>query len=505
MLLILWMSALCLWAKAGTADSLTHYLRVAARHNPQVQADYMAYRAACEKIPQAGAFEDPELEMGFYLRPMETLMGKQVAEFTLMQMFPWFGTRKAARGEAAEMARMEYEKFRAGRDALWFELKQKWYRLATLKEQHDIVQANLQLLDQLEKLALSRFSASALPEGSNSTSPAPASAGKENRVSASPSGSMSGMGGMNGMNGGMNANPPVSGTASMGNMGGMGGAMTQMNSAAGGMSDVLRIRIERASLEDEAADLLSDRHVEEAAFNALLNRDARSPIALPDSLEQLPLPFDGKQATDSIFAHNPMLTMLDAEAASYRAMARMQRRMSYPMIGIGLQYMPLKAMPAASGGMEGGMEGMRTMSGTDMGSMNGQDMFMPMLKISLPLFRGKYNARQREYKSLLLASGLKRDNVRNQLHVEYLQACKQMDDAARKIARCNKQRALTESVWQLIVKEFATGRQPLSEVIATERQLSDYRRQRAEAVADYNTAVATLEKLVSTTLITDPQ
>ena len=90
-------------------DSLSVYLEQAARNNPQVNADFMLYKASLEKIPQAGAFSDPELEIGLFIKPMETLMGKQVADFTLMQMFPWFGTRKAARGEASEMARMAYE------------------------------------------------------------------------------------------------------------------------------------------------------------------------------------------------------------------------------------------------------------------------------------------------------------------------------------------------------------------------------------------------------------
>ena len=80
-----------------SVDSLSHYLEQAARSNPQVNADFMLYKASLEKIPQAGAFADPELEIGFFVKPMETLMGKQIADFTLMQMFPWFGTRKAAR------------------------------------------------------------------------------------------------------------------------------------------------------------------------------------------------------------------------------------------------------------------------------------------------------------------------------------------------------------------------------------------------------------------------
>jgi len=38
------------------SDSLPHYLEVAARNNPGVKADFLAYKASLEKMPQAGAW-----------------------------------------------------------------------------------------------------------------------------------------------------------------------------------------------------------------------------------------------------------------------------------------------------------------------------------------------------------------------------------------------------------------------------------------------------------------
>ena len=148
-----------LFAYSQPADSLGYYLELAARNNPQINADFSLYKASLEKVPQAGAYPDPELEIGFFLKPMEILSGKQIADFTLMQMFPWFGTRKAARNEATEMARMAYEQFRNSRNNLYYEVKSQWYQLCNISEQYKNTQANLRLLDQLEQLALNRFSA----------------------------------------------------------------------------------------------------------------------------------------------------------------------------------------------------------------------------------------------------------------------------------------------------------------------------------------------------------
>lgn len=414
-------------AFAQQPDSLASYLEQAARNNPQINADFMLYKASLEKIPQAGAIPDPELEVGFFFKPMETLMGKQVADFTLMQMFPWFGTRKAARSEASEMARMAYEKFRDSRNTLWYDVKAQWYQLSNLNEQYKTTENTIDLLKQLEQLALTRFSAS------------------KNKLSAPSASTSTGM---------------------------------------GGMSDVLRIQMERAELENKLTNLASLRVVAEARFNSLLNRTSTSPVAVPDSLEQVVFQLNEEPMIDSIFTRNPMLTMIDAEADAYRAKAKMDRRMSYPMIGIGLQYSLINKMDTPIG----------------MPDMNGKDMVMPMVKISLPLFRRKYNAQQRENRNYWLATELKRDNVQNQLHTAYVSASQQLEDAARKITLYTNQYELSLSTWQLIVREFSAGRQSLTDVIQVERQMLDYKLKKSEAIAAYNTNVASIEKLISTSI-----
>ena len=437
-------------------DSLSVYLEQAARNNPQVNADFMLYKASLEKIPQAGAFSDPELEIGLFIKPMETLMGKQVADFTLMQMFPWFGTRKAARGEASEMARMAYEQFRDTRNNLWYEVKAQWYQLCNLNEQYRTMKTNIHLLCQLEQLALNRFSASSAQATSLSVSSSSSSAAAKS-ISSMPLASASGND-MTGMGGG-----------SMGSV------------ATGSMSDVLRIQMERAELEDNLATLQSARLTAEARFNALLNQPSDVPVHVPDSLTQRFYRIDEHILIDSILTHNPMITMLEAEGEAFRAKAKMERRMSYPMIGIGLQYSLVNKVADPMG----------------MPDMNGKDMVMPMLKISLPLFRRKYNAQQRESHNYRVASELKRDNIQNQLQAEYINVRQQLDDAARKVLLYEQQYSLSLSTWQLMVREFSAGRQSLTDVIQVERQMLDYKLKKSEAIAAYNTMVAAMEKLIA--------
>ena len=463
------------------ADSLAWYLETAARNNPLVNSNFALYKASLEKIPQAGAYEDPELDIGVFVKPMETLSGKQIADFTLMQMFPWFGTRKAARNEATEMSRMAYEQFREARNNLFYEVKSQWYQLCNLNEQYKNTQANLALLEQLEKLALNRYSAPSANAPASTVTPITGNA------VTPPASNGSSMDNMGGMGSGTQAAPQGSpaGNSSMQEMasGPMGSSMGT-GSSSGTMSDVLRIQIEKAELQNNLELIVSNRTAAEARFNALLNRRQDMKVAVPDSLRQLHFLIDDQAMTDSIIIANPMLSMLEAEANAYRAKAEMDKKMSYPMFGIGLQYSLVG----------------KSNNNMVMDNMNGMDMVMPMFKISIPIFRKKYQAQQKESRHYRQASELKYENTLNQLQSEYQTVKQQLADASRKIALYQKQQELSLSTWQLIVREFSAGTTSLTDVIQVERQLLDYRLKKSEAIAEYNTRIAGIEKLVATSI-----
>jgi outer membrane protein TolC len=61
---------------------------------------------------------------------------------------------------------------------------------------------------------------------------------------------------------------------------GSGGGMQSM-SGSSGMSDVLRIQLEIAELENSIESILSQIDAETAAFNALLNRPSGSKVHFP--------------------------------------------------------------------------------------------------------------------------------------------------------------------------------------------------------------------------------
>lgn len=180
------------FAQEQTKDSLSHYIKVAIENNPGVKSQRLVHEAFLQKIPQAGAYQDPELSLEAYTMPMEIIGGRSIGNISLMQMFPWFGTRKAARTEATHMANMQDQQYREAVDNLILQVSTQWYTMQKLNEQLHNNEENKKILDQLEQLALRKFSS---PPSTARPTPVP-TVSSNAPSTPSTSTASSGMGGM---------------------------------------------------------------------------------------------------------------------------------------------------------------------------------------------------------------------------------------------------------------------------------------------------------------------
>ena len=408
-------------AKGQTTDSIQYYLEMAGRNNPKIKSEFLRYQSSLEKIPQAGAYPDPTLDIGFFLKPMDIIDGKQVADFTLMQMFPWFGTQKAARTEAAQMAKVAYEEFRLSVNNLFLDVATQWYELCSLQQQLKNSEDNRRSLLQLESLATRKYSSPASNSGS-------------------------------------------------------------MSSSSGGMSDVLRVQLEVAELDNTIESIKSEIVAKKSAFNALLNQPSLHHISVPDTIIKTPYVFNVATVMEQIGRQNPRLLMINEEKLAYEARAEADKKKSYPTVGIGVQYSLINK---------------RSDMLLPVSDMNGMDMFMPMVSISLPLFRGKYKAQQKESELAILSNTERFVDMQNSLEAEVYQIKHELEDAARKIDLYKKQSQLARTTYRLLIQDFVSGKSDLTNLIQVQRQLLDYTFKEADAVAKYNTVVASIKSLIS--------
>ena len=181
-----------------------------------------------------------------------------------------------------------------------------------------------------------------------------------------------------------------------------------------------------------------------------------------------------------------MLKMITEESLAYKAKGEMDKKMSYPMFGVGINYTMINKR------MDDGM-------GLPITHMNGKDMIMPMVSVTLPIFRKKYNAQQKESMLYWQSSQEKYANTQKELEAQYYTVKHQINDADRKIELYIKQTELAQTTYNIIIQEFISGKSDLTNVMQVQRQLLDYQLKQSEAIAEYNTMIASLQRLISNT------
>lgn len=397
-------------------DSLSYYLEHAALNNPGVKAKYLEYSAALEKVPQASSLPDPELQFGYFIKPMQLLMGNQVADIRLMQMFPWFGVLKAAKDEASKIAVAKFESFRDAKEELYFNVKSSYYQVYRTIYEIGIANKNLDILKSLEQIVLVKFSTGGAGSSSGS---------------------------------------------------GMSG------SGKNDMVNLLRVQIEIHELENRIALLQDQLTTDKVSFNRYLNRVPSSEVFTGDSLTEVPVPSDILTLADSLVNH-PMVKMYEAESEANAAKLAMVTRMGYPMVGLGLNYSVIQKR-----------DGVPPM-------MNGNDMIMPMISVTLPIYRKKYKAMRYEAEFMRDAATVSAENVTNNLRVNFQETMQNLNDAGRRVKLYTEQALLANKSVQLLITSFSANGTDFEEVLRMEQQLIDYQFKKVEAVVDKNTSISQL-------------
>jgi outer membrane protein TolC len=456
-------------------DSLMGYLEIAAKNNPVVLQKFNEYQAALQKVPQVGSLSDPELSIGFFLKPMELVNGNQIADLRLMQMFPWFGVLRSAKDEMALMANAKFELFRDAKLQVCFDVQRTWYELFKIQKDIAVSEKNIDILGTIERLAIVKFQAAPSSSGS-------APGGGKVGTSQPSQNSVSGGTGMQSMGGsqGVSTNSGQMQTSQAMQSGSMGSS-----SGMSGLADLYRIQIEKGELQNSIFMLKNQYNSIAAQFNSYLNRPPETPVFVPLSFHADTLSVPLISVSDSIQANNPMLAMIEFEKQSLDARKMMVKNMSYPMVGLGLNYSIIGKSGEAMGAPD----------------MNGKDMIMPMVSVTLPIYRKKYNAMISETELLKKAASNNYEATASSLQTEYFKAVQLYQDSRRRVKLYGDQSLLASKSLDLMIRGFSAASSSLTDLLRVSQQMLDYELKEAEATADLNTATAMMRRLMAASKI----
>ena len=246
------------------------------------------------------------------------------------------------------------------------------------------------------------------------------------------------------------------------------------------MSDQLRIEAEDAVYQEKIASIQDEINALKQQFNLLLHRPENSFIALPDTLLARETPFMQWQEVQK---NHPALEQLEAQNEAFVAQKELAQRKGMPSFALGVEYMVNQKNP-------------HPLSGA-MPDMNGMDMFMPMMKVSLPIYRKKVNAERKAAELQIQATQEAYLRKKDALQTEFVALQQQMSDAKRKIALYNHQISLLNNTLNLLQTEYINGSSSLTDILQTLREQIDNERKRSDSVAALCLLVAQYEKMIS--------
>ncbi|WP_286760459.1 TolC family protein [Salegentibacter sp. UBA1130] len=399
-----------LWGGVGIAQELEDYLKIAAENNPKLQSAYTQFEAALQQSPQVSSLPDPTLTVSAFGRMVETRLGAQEARFSLMQMFPWFGTLKTKKEAADFLAEARFQEYLAMRADLFFEIKKAYAQLFAIEKTIALKEENLDILDSYRELSLSKF-----------------------------------------------------------------------RSGSSKMVNVVRVDIKRdealteIELEKEQLESLKKQ------FNLLLNRDRQADVAIQDTLIFNPEIQNEIINPEEAFKMHPELAKFDREREAYESRAETAQKSGLPNFGIGVDYSIISKRRDANP------------------PMNGQDAIMPMFSVSLPIFRKKYKAAEKEAELMQEAAIQNKEARENQLLSEFEQTVYDLNKADKLLKLYERQIESSNQANRLLVSAFSNNDGDFEEVLQMNQDILMLKTQQIEALKTGFTAQAKMDYLSAKT------
>lgn len=221
-------------------------------------------------------------------------------------------------------------------------------------------------------------------------------------------------------------------------------ALTSVEVGNASAVDVLRLQIRQNELQQQS-DVLGEEFVgEQAAFNSLLNRDEATEVLILDALV---LPIDDIIYSESDLQLNPELLKYDKLYESVAQSEFLNQVERKPMIGFGLDYVPVAERPE--------------MNFSD----NGKDIFMPMVAVSIPIFNKKFDSKSKQNELRQLEITAQKDNRLNVLISAFAKAVSARNQARIIFNTQTKNLKQANDAEEILIKNYETGTIDFNDVL----------------------------------------
>ena len=244
------------------------------------------------------------------------------------------------------------------------------------------------------------------------------------------------------------------------------------------MVDILRVQMQLRDERNKLITLQEQLAAQGVVFNNLLNRAEDAEVDLPEEPERPLILADTANWRSQMLAENPAINILQAESELLAERERLAGLSSKPQLGVGLDY--------AIVGQRNDMEI----------PDNGQDIIMPMVSLSIPLFNGrKYEAARREVQIQREANVAATEARENELISQLSLVAKDYQVARSQVQLFEEQIDATRQAIGILNSAYESTSQNFEDVLEFQQKLLQYQISLNEALTQLQIAGAKIEQL----------
>ena len=238
--------------------------------------------------------------------------------------------------------------------------------------------------------------------------------------------------------------------------------------------DVLQLQIRQNELREQLK-ILQQRYIaEESGLNNMLNRDEDIPVSV---LESFVLPEEDDFITSDSVAVHPELLKYDRLYESVLKDDLLVKKEGSPMLGIGVDYVPVAER-------------------TDISIMdNGKDMVMPMVSVSVPIFSNKYSSLGRQNALRKKELNAMRQERFNTLKTQLAEALSQRNSARIRYAAQSENLKKAQNAEEILIKNYETGTIDFNDVLDIQELQLKFQINLIEAINTYYNQMAIINYL----------
>ncbi|MCO6476782.1 MAG: TolC family protein [Phaeodactylibacter sp.] len=255
-------------------------------------------------------------------------------------------------------------------------------------------------------------------------------------------------------------------------------ALTRVENGKSSLADVLRVQSKIVELQKEIERLDNQKVKPVATINQLIGRPAGAIILPADTLGVAVLPYRRDSLLALIRENHPALAALKWQQEAARRRITVNELEGKPDFGVGLDYI---------------FVGQR--SDADPAG-NGRDILSPRMTVQVPLYRKKYDAREREEELRIAALDNRQEDRGLRFAAAIEQAYADYRDALLQLELYEEQVGLINSSAEILQASYSNDGASFDELLQLQNDLVNYDKMRLKAIVKTHLAKAEVEKLI---------